>query len=55
MTFMENALRDPITNEIGKGIIFCVNQAHARKITEILNDIADRMFPENIILTLPFK
>ncbi len=45
MTFMENALRDPITNEIGKGIIFCVNQAHARKITEILNDIADRMFP----------
>lgn len=45
MTFMENALRDPITNEIGKGIIFCVNQAHARKITEILNDLADRMFP----------
>lgn len=45
MTFMENALRDPINNEIGKSIIFCVNQAHARKITEILNDIADRMFP----------
>ena len=45
MTFMENALRDPITNEIGKSIIFCVNQAHARKITEILNDIADKMFP----------
>ena len=45
MTFMENALRDPITNEIGKGIIFCVNQAHARKITEILNDIAEKMFP----------
>ena len=45
MTFMENALRDPITNEIGKGIIFCVNQAHARKIAEILNDIAEKMFP----------
>lgn len=45
MTFMENALRDPITNEIGKGIIFCVSQAHARKVTEILNDIADKMFP----------
>lgn len=45
MTFMENALRDPITNEIGKSIIFCVGQAHARKITEILNDIAERMFP----------
>lgn len=45
MTFMENALRDPITNEIGKSIIFCVNQAHARKVTEILNDIAEKMFP----------
>lgn len=45
ITFMENALRDPITNEIGKSIIFCVNQAHARKITEILNKIADKMFP----------
>lgn len=45
MTFMENALRDPITNEIGKSIIFCVNQAHARKITEILNRIAEKMFP----------
>ena len=45
MTFMENALRDPITNEIGKSIIFCVSQAHARKVTEILNDIADKMFP----------
>ena len=45
MTLMENALRDPITNEIGKGIVFCVNQAHARKITEILNDIAEKMFP----------
>lgn len=45
LTFMENALRDPITNEIGKSIIFCVNQAHARKVTEILNDIADKMFP----------
>lgn len=45
ITFMENALRDPITNEIGKSIIFCVSQAHARKIAEILNDIADKMFP----------
>ncbi|MEG2250168.1 MAG: DEAD/DEAH box helicase family protein [Malacoplasma sp.] len=45
VTFMENALRDPITNEIGKSIIFCVNQAHARKVTEILNVLADKMFP----------
>ena len=45
MTFMENALRDPITNEIGKSIIFCVNQAHARKVTQILNIMADKKFP----------
>ena len=43
--FMENALRDPITNEIGKSIIFCVNQAHARKITQILNELAEKMYP----------
>lgn len=43
--FIKNAFRDPITNEIGKSIIFCVSQAHARKITEILNDIADKLFP----------
>lgn len=44
-TFMKNALRDPISNEIGKGILFCVSIAHARKITTILNEIADKMFP----------
>lgn len=44
-TFMKNALRDPISNEIGKTIIFCVNIAHARKITEILNAYAEKMFP----------
>ena len=44
-TFMENALRDPITNEIGKSIIFCVNVQHARKITEILNNFAEQKFP----------
>lgn len=45
MTFMDNALRDPITNEIGKSIIFCVSQNHAAKITQILNEIADKKFP----------
>ena len=44
-TFIENALRDPITNEIGKSIVFCVNVQHARKVTEILNDFADQKFP----------
>lgn len=44
-TFLENALLDPITNEIGKTIIFAVSQNHARKITEILNDMAEQLYP----------
>ncbi len=44
-TFLENALRDPITGEIGKSLIFCVSQKHAGKITQILNEFADKMFP----------
>ncbi len=44
-TFLENALRDPITKEIGKTIIFAVSQNHARKITEILNDFAEQLYP----------
>lgn len=44
-TFLENAKRDPITGEIGKTIIFAVSQNHARKLTEILNEFADQLFP----------
>ncbi len=44
-TFLEHALRDPISGEIGKSIVFAVSQDHARKLTEILNLMADRMFP----------
>jgi type I restriction enzyme R subunit len=44
-TFLENTLRDPISGEIGKSIIFAVSQKHATKLTEILNKMADRMFP----------
>jgi len=44
-TFLENALRDPISQEIGKSIIFTVSQKHAAKITQILNEMADKMFP----------
>lgn len=43
--FLENALRDPISGEIGKSIIFAVSQNHAAKLTQILNQIADRMYP----------
>ncbi len=44
-TFLENALRDPISGEIGKSIIFAVSQGHAGKLAQILNQMADRMFP----------
>jgi type I restriction enzyme R subunit len=44
-TFLENAYRDPVSGEIGKSIIFCVSQNHAAKITQILNELADKMFP----------
>jgi type I restriction enzyme R subunit len=44
-TFLENALRDPISGEIGKSIIFAVSQNHAAKLVQILNQMADRMFP----------
>ena len=44
-TFLENALRDPITNEVGKTIVFAVSQTHARKLTEILNEYAEQLFP----------
>ncbi|MBD2150747.1 DEAD/DEAH box helicase family protein [Pseudanabaena sp. FACHB-1277] len=44
-TFLEKAFRDPISGEIGKSIIFAVSQPHALKLTEILNEMADRIFP----------
>jgi type I restriction enzyme R subunit len=44
-TFLENALRDPVSGEIGKSIIFAVSQNHATKLADILNRMADRMFP----------
>ena len=44
-TFLENALCDPVSRELGKSIIFTVSQQHAAKLTQILNQMADRMFP----------
>ena len=44
-TFLENALRDPVSGEIGKSIVFTVSQKHAAKLTQIFNQIADRLFP----------
>ncbi|MBN1638333.1 MAG: DEAD/DEAH box helicase family protein, partial [Ignavibacteriales bacterium] len=45
-TFLENALLDPITKEIGKTIIFAVSQNHAAKLTQILNEFANKMYPD---------
>jgi type I restriction enzyme R subunit len=44
-TFLERALRDPISGEVGKSIVFAVSQNHAGKIAQILNLMADKMFP----------
>ena len=44
-TFLENALRDPISGEIGKSIVFAVSQNHAAKLAQVFNQMADRMFP----------
>lgn len=43
--FLENALRDPVSGEIGKAVVFAVSQNHAAKLAQILNEMADRMFP----------
>jgi type I restriction enzyme R subunit len=40
--FLDNAKRDPISDEIGKTIFFCVSQNHASKIANILNIMMGR-------------
>ena len=44
-TFLETALRDPVSGEIGKSIVFAVSQSHAARLAQTLNEIADIMFP----------
>ncbi len=44
-TFLENALRDPVSGEIGKSIVFAVSQNHAARLAQTLNEIADVMYP----------
>lgn len=44
-TFVDNALKDPISGEIGKTIVFCVSQNHAAKITNLLNEMAMKLWP----------
>lgn len=44
--FVENAKKDPVSGEFGKSLVFCVSQVHARKVAEILNLMAHKMWPE---------
>ncbi len=44
-TFLKNTLRDPVSGEIGKSIIFAVSQNHTAKLTQILNEQAHVLFP----------
>lgn len=44
--FIKNALRDPISHEIGKSIIFCVSQRHASKVTQMLNQMASSLWSD---------
>ncbi len=44
-TLLENALRDPLTGEVGKTLCFAVSQDHACKLTQILNEMADKLWP----------
>ncbi len=44
-TFFDNALKDQISGDIGKTIIYCVGQTHASKITQILNETAHQRYP----------
>lgn len=44
-TLLEHGMRDPISGEFGKAIAFAVSQNHAAKITQILNELADQLWP----------
>jgi len=44
-TFLKNAQRDPLSKEIGKTIIFAVSQNHAAKLAQLLNEMADQLYP----------
>lgn len=43
--YIEEALREPGTDLIGKGIIYAVNQNHAAMLTQALNEAAETQWP----------
>ncbi len=54
-TFLKHALKDPVSGEIGKTIIFAVSQNHAAKLTQILNELPTRFIPGNTILIFRYR
>jgi type I restriction enzyme, R subunit len=44
-TILAQGYADPITYEFGKTLVFCVSRAHAAKITNILNQLANAKYP----------
>ena len=44
-TFLQHGLRDPVSNEFGKSIVFAVSQNHAARLTQTLNEMADIIYP----------
>lgn len=44
-TLLQHGLRDPISGEFGKTIAFAVSQNHATKIVQVLNEMADQLWP----------
>ena len=44
-TFIENGLKDPISGEFGKGLVFAVSQNHAARLAQLLNEYAHHYFP----------
>ncbi len=43
-TILAQGYTDPITSEFGKTLVFCVSRAHAAKITNILNQLANTKY-----------
>jgi type I restriction enzyme, R subunit len=43
--YLNHAEKDPLTGEVGKGIVFAVSQNHAAKIVNILNKLAHERWP----------
>ncbi|MDO9414507.1 DEAD/DEAH box helicase family protein [Pararhizobium sp.] len=44
-TFLKHGLQDPVTGEFGKSIVFAVSQNHAAKLAQVLNEMADAIWP----------